>query len=367
MKIAIDISQIAYPGSGVARYVEKLVQSLANLDKSNQYLLFGSSLRMKFLLKDFSNNIYKINNHFNNKIYPFPQTLVEIIWNKLHIFPFENLTGKVDIIHTSDWVEPPSRAPKITTVHDFLVFKYPNLFPQDLVETQKRRISWVIEESKYIIVDSHSTKSDGVNLLSIPSSKLIVIYPGVSQIFVKKNRQDSQKILNKYKIKQPYLLCVGTREPRKNLDKTIEAFKIINRDYDISLVIVGKLGWGIDRKPNDERIIFLGYVPDTDLPYLYSETDCFVYPSLYEGFGFPVLEALSCGAKVVTSKEGSLKEVGGKFTIYVDPESLSSIVDGIEKALKSKQESEKAMLWAKSFTWEKTAREVLEVYKKAAF
>lgn len=365
MKIGIDISQLAYEGTGVARYVEKLVLTLVTIDKKNEYILYGNSLRKKAVLDLYYETVRVKNNKISKKIIPLPQTLIEIFWNKLHILPIESFIGKVDIFHTSDWVEPPAKALKVTTIHDFLVFKYPFLFPEEIVETQKRRISWVIKESNAIIVDSHSTKKDGVELLAIPEDKMFVVYPGVAENFKPIEKDRLSQVLKKYLIAKPYLLSVGTREPRKNIEKVIEAFKIIKKNIDLQLVIVGKLGWGRERVPDDSDIKLLGYVPDEDLQALYSGTACFVYPSLDEGFGFPVLEALACGAKVVTSGGGSLKEVGGKYAHYVDPENYQDIVQGILIMLdKNKKETEESIQWAKSFTWERTAEEVLNIYNK---
>lgn len=363
MKIGIDISQLVYKGTGVARYVEHLVSKLVEIDDKNEYILFGNSLRKKNILDVYYNKNLKINPRVNKKIIPLPQTFMEILWNKLHIIPIENFIGKVDLFHTSDWVEPPAKAKKVTTIHDFLVFKYPELFPQDLVETQKRRVSWVINEAEIILVDSESTKKDGYELLSVPKEKMVVVYPGISANFKPASNAEIKRINSKYRISKPYLLSVGTREPRKNVDRIIAAFKTFEKKLDMELIIVGNLGWGYERNPNDERIKLLGFVPDEDLPVLYSGASCFIYPSLYEGFGFPVLEALACGTKVVTARGGSLAEVGNSYCTYVDPENTESIAEGIKKALVVKT-PEGAVSWAHSFKWERTAKEVLDIYQK---
>lgn len=367
MKIGIDISQLVYTGTGVSRYVEKLVTELVEIDKKNEYILFGNSLRKKNILDDFYNTIKIKNKTVRKKIIPLPQTLIEILWNKLHIATIEQFIGSVDIFHTSDWVEPPAKAKKVTTIHDLLVFKYPELFPQDIVETQKRRISWIIRESEIIIVDSRSTKQDGIELLSIPASKMVIVYPGVSENFSPASTSEVIRAKQKYTIRKPYLLSVGTREPRKNVDKIIGAFKILENKFDIELVIAGNLGWGVERNPNNERIKLVGYIPDNDLAALYTGATCFVYPSLYEGFGFPVLEAMACGIEVVTSKGGSLSEVGGKFATYVDPENTESIADGIRQVLNKEKERKNTLIaWAKSFSWEKTANQILKIYYQIA-
>lgn len=364
MKIGIDISQLAYQGTGVSRYVEKLVLKLITIDKKNEYILYGNSMRRKSVLEEYCSEVINKNKKVGKKIIPLPQTLIEIFWNKLHILPIESFIGNVDIFHTSDWVEPPSKALKVTTVHDFLVFKYPFLFPEEIVETQKRRISWVIKESSAIIVDSHSTKKDGIELLEIPEDKMFVVYPGVAEDFKPIDKDKLSLILKKYLISKPYLLSVGTREPRKNIEKVIEAYSLLKKNIDLQLVIVGRLGWGRERVPDDSDIKLLGFIPDEDLQALYSGTDCFVYPSLDEGFGFPVLEALACGAKVITSEGGSLKEVGGKYATYINPTDTKDIAQGILKVLDKKINVEESIQWARSFTWDNTAKGVLNIYNK---
>ncbi len=192
---------------------------------------------------------------------------------------------------------------------------------------------------------------------------MVVIYPGVSDSFYPVSQKEVIRVKNKYKIEKAYLLSVGTREPRKNVAKIIEAFKFLKGQFDIELIIAGKLGWGVERNPNSERIKLVGFIPEADLPALYTGASCFVYPSLYEGFGFPVLEALACGTDVVTSKGGSLAEVGGEFATYVEPEDSDSIAEGINKVLKKNNTDKTAQLkWARSFSWDKTAREVLNIY-----
>ncbi|MBI2029517.1 glycosyltransferase family 4 protein [Candidatus Gottesmanbacteria bacterium] len=365
MKIAIDISQICYQGSGVARYVEQLVEHMIKNDDKNQYLLYGNSMRQKKILLDFIYKMKKLNSNIENKIIAMPQTLADILWNKLHILPIENLIGEVDIFHASDWVEPPvKKALKVTTIHDLLVFKYPGYFTQEIIDTQKRRISWVLAESNMVIVDSHTTKNDLIDLFDFPKDKIKVVYPGISSNFRRQSEEKIREVREKFSLKNPYILSVGTREPRKNVDKTIEAFDKIKDLFDFDLVIVGKLGWGPDKRSGDDRVKLLGYVDDKYLPSLYSAASCFVYPSLYEGFGFPILEAMACGSGVVTSKGGSLSEIGGKYAVYIDPLDSSSIASAILKVIKGldKKTINDAASWARSFNWDHTAREIIKIY-----
>jgi len=180
MKIGIDISQLAYERTGVANYLRNLVQSLIEEDKENEYVLFFSSLRknIQFSSFKFSQGTYS---NVSIKQFKFPPTLLDLLWNKLHIVPIESLIGNVDIFITSDWTEPPTKkAKKATILYDLIVYKYPEETAGKIVETQKRKLEWVKKESNMILCISKATKRDAEEILGIDEKKLAVIYPGYS-------------------------------------------------------------------------------------------------------------------------------------------------------------------------------------------
>lgn len=362
MRIGIDVSQIAYEGTGVASYTRNLVKSLTKIDQDNEYVLFGASLRRKNVLQNFA----------PGKYFSIPPTALDIFWNKLHILPVENLIGKVDIFHSSDWTQPPTKAKKITTMHDLVVYKYPESSHPKIINTQKRRLEWVAKECDIVIADSIATKNDIIEILKIPEEKIRVVYLAAGEEYEIKEIKTIKAIKAKYNIEKDYILVVGTREPRKNMDRVIEAFKSLKLD-DVDLVIAGKQGWG-DMKINDEKwaignVKTLGYVPQEDLPALYSGATVFIYPSLYEGFGVPVLEAMSCGCPVITSNVSSLPEVGGEAAEYVDPLNTNDIAVKLLGTLKlpmdgRKKIIEKSLAQAGRFSWDRTAKETLKVYEE---
>lgn len=362
MKIGIDISQLAFPGTGVAIYTQNLVENLLKIDKENQYIFFFSSLRQS----------PPENLKSNLKSYKFPPMLLEFIWNRLHVLSVEKLVGKVDIFHTSDWLEPPAKCSKVTTIHDLAIFKYPETFisrgGHDIVSNFKRKLKWVKKESKIIIAVSQSTRNDIVEILGIPEKKIKVIYEACDTEFTKKSTGDTEKMKRKYGIDGRYILAVGTREPRKNLKRVIEAYEMLGSN-EMKLVIVGKFGWGEEMsnlKPQTSNLKLLDYVPHGDLPALYSGSECFVYPSLYEGFGLPILEAMSCETPVVTSNVSSMPEVAGRAAVFVNPEDTEDIARGIEEALQNRNDLiRKGKERVKEFSWEKTARETLKIYQEA--
>lgn len=357
MKIAIDISQIVHQGTGVARYMSELVDNILTFDKVNNYLLFGYSFRKQQLIKDFVASHRK---KIESKIFPLPPTLWEFIFNDFHKLKIENLIGNFDIIHTSDWIEVPSDKLKISTIHDLLPVMHPQYFPKKIVSTQLKRLNWINKESDIIIVDSVSTKTDCLKHLSIKEKNIYVVYPGIDKKFFIKS-SESSKILEKYRINSPYIISVATQEPRKNLKGAIQAFQKLNNQR-LDLIIVGKFGWG-DKVEHNKNIKLLGYVSEEDLPILYQNSACLIYPSLYEGFGFPILEAFASGVNVVTSDRGSIREIGSDFAFYVDPLNINKIAEGIDKAMHASFNN-KAKEWAKTFSWERAAKEIIKIYEK---
>ena len=356
MKIAIDVSQVVY-GTGVSVYTKNLVDNLLRIDKENQYILFAGSLRRKAdILSIFP----------SAKVFPIPPTLANLLWNRLHIFPIEKLIGQVDVFHSSDWAEPPSRAFKVTTVHDLAPFLYPNLFPRDvirnIVNVHRLKLSWVREETKRIIVPTAATKDDLVRL-GFTEETIRVIPESISKDFKKMPKDEVEKITRKHKIFGDYVLSVGM-DLRKNTDRIIKAFEHTSAGHDFKIVFVGLPKYMKIKESRNIRI--LGKVTQKDLIGLYSGARALVYPSLYEGFGLPILEAFACGCPVVTSNISSMAEVAGDAAALVDPDSVESIGEGIEKVLRGpKGYIEKGLKRVKDFSWEKTARMTLDVYEEA--
>jgi len=361
MKIAIDISQIVY-GTGVSVYTRNLVTNLIKLYPKIEFVLFAGSLRQAKKIKSFVSRLKA-----EKRIIPLPPRLLDVLWNSFHIFPIEKIIGTVDLIHTSDWTEPPSKLPKVTTIHDLIPFKYPSQTTSLSVQaTHRKRLSWVIRESKVIFVVSKSTKKDLLDLFKIDPDRIMVTYEGVERLFSPQPPDLIQRMKQKYCLGDNYIFSLSSIEPRKNLDKLILAFRKVKLKIpNLKLLIGGQLGWGT-RLETDPDIFTPGFLPDADLPALYSGCACYCLPSLYEGFSLSHLQAMACGAAVVGSNISSMPEVIGSAGILIDPNNVDSIAAGIVKSLKNKTSlSAKAIRRAKLFTWEETARLTFQGYKKA--
>lgn len=178
MKIGIDISQIAYEGTGVGNLTKKLVEHLLQIDKENEYILFASSLRQSIKYKVFGIR-YKNNKKIHLEIFRFPPTLLDLLWNKLHIMPIEWLIGDVDVFVSSDWTQPPTKqAKKATILYDLIVYKYPKETAEKIIAVHKRKLAWVKKEIDMAICISEATKRDAMEILGLPEEKLKVVYPG---------------------------------------------------------------------------------------------------------------------------------------------------------------------------------------------
>ncbi len=374
MKIAIDVSQVVY-GTGVSKYIENLIDALLKIDHKNEYILFGSSLRQRNKLNRFKEK----NSQYPNVIFkflPLPLSFLELMWNKLHIFPIDKVIGQIDIFHSSDWIQPPissKHTKKITTIHDMVVYLFPSSTHPRILANQKKRMLHVKQEVDLIIADSKATKEDIIKFLQIPQEKIEVIYLASSNDFRPQTDEAINAVLEKYKIKKPYIFSVATKEPRKNIQKLLEVFeKILQmpkyKYQNLQLVLSGKFGWG-DEFGSKENVIWTDYIPSEDLIALYSGCRVFVYPSLYEGFGLPILEAMACGAPVITSNNSSMAEIAKDTAILIDPRSEGQMKKAIELILDLKLDDYQkivnaSLTRARKFNWPKTARETLALYRR---
>jgi len=375
MIIGIDISSIPY-GTGVSNYTLNLVRSLLKIDKTNTYKLFYSSLRLPL-----PPEVARYKNQPNVKIYHhrLPPTLLSILWNQLHILPIQSLIGQVDVFHTSDWTQPPTKKAKnLTTIHDLVPFIYPETLHQRIVKTHKLKLQKAQKHCSHFICVSKNSQKDLLKLFpKINPQNTSIVYEAAEkkyQDFLKlspqKQQQEKDKIFKLYDLKN-FLLAQGTREPRKNLLRLITAFKQFKKENPSStlqLAITGKYGWGQDiNNGTSPSIRILGYIPEKDMVALHAAATALIYPSLYEGFGLPLVKSLKVGTPVITSNTSSLPEVVGDAALLINPRSTKEIKDAIQKIAKNynlrKSLSQKGIIQAQKFSWEQTAKDTLKIYQ----
>lgn len=268
-----------------------------------------------------------------------------------------------------------SPIPVVISIMDLSYIHFPQMFKKSDLFQLKNWTSYSVKKAKKILTISRTSKNDIIKEYEIEPRRVVITYPGVKMKNPKPKAQNPKLLRDKYGIRGEYILFVGTLQPRKNLVRLIEAFSKITPE--VKLVIVGKKGWLYEEilaAPKkfgvEDRVKFLDFVAEEDLPILYQNALCFVLPSLYEGFGLPILEAMANGCPVVTSNVSSLPEAGGEGALYVNPEDVDDITQKIKLILEDKKLREelveKGYKQVKKFSWEKTARETLKVLEEVA-
>ena len=375
MRIALDIRRVSE--FGVATYVRNVVWALAKLDRTNQYRLIGPPAR----LREFG--------ELPPNFVPIPYALVET--SPRDYFHFQNIIRRhaCDVVHVPHlfWVPQYMPCPYVVTVHDLLEY----LYPQNGGTGWKR---WMqdylthrtLTRAARIFAVSNSTRTDLMRLFHIPGSKIEVVYNAIDERFRHGHAspEDKQFIAERYQVNYPFLLYAGNIKPHKNIGRIIEAFAALkaelekeNRFTDLKLIIIGD---ELSKHPDLRRTVikagvqndvrFLGFVPIDVLRIFYDATKIFVFPSLYEGFGLPPLEAMALGTPVVTSNASSLPEVVGDAAVLVNPENVFEIMRALHRVLLDQalreRLKERSYRQAQRFSWDVSAQRILQVYQEVA-
>ncbi|MFA6272450.1 MAG: glycosyltransferase family 1 protein [Patescibacteria group bacterium] len=380
MKIGIDCRNILNSNgevAGVGHYTYFLVKNILKTDKHNEYYLYFD-YKMAGKTKEFEQKNVRI------KFFPFSQYKRYLPFTYSHMLISAVLMkSKLDVFHAPAYACPLTYPGKIVlTVHDLAIYRHPSWFPSGQSFSTKILVPKSIKKASRIISVSQATKRDIIQLFKISPNKISVVHEGVvPQKGPGKTKSFSKaEIQKKYKITDKYLFFVGTIEPRKNLIALIKAYNaLMLKDYkkfkDYDLVIAGLKGWKYEeifRTIKDQKfnykIRFLNYVSQEHKVALMKNATCFVFPTLYEGFGLPIAEAMSMGVPVITSKVSSMPEVAGDAAVLVDPNKVTDIQNAIAKVLGSKRQRDKmskaGLIQAKKFTWTKVAKETIDVYKE---
>lgn len=352
MRIGLDVQSTLGRKTGIGLYTANLLRALRQVAPQHLYveLSWGRTEEMR--------------------------TDRRLRWQQFEL-PRRARAAAVDILHVTGFDAPRWKpCPVVLTVHDLVGFIFPVNFPPVSRFYWSRWLPSTIGWADRIIADSEQTQRDLERLLGIPAERIEVIYPGVSETFQPVQDQVAlEKVRHKYGLPHPIILYLGTLEPRKGLDTLIDAYGSLAKDLQHDLVIAGKRGWyteplfrQVEALGLGRRVHFTDYVADEDLPGLYNLAHLFVYPSRYEGFGLPALEAMACGLPVVCTDVASLPEVVGDAALLVPPDDVKVLVAAMRRVLDDSllraDMRARGLKRASRYTWEETARHTAQLYEE---
>ncbi|MGE0885605.1 MAG: glycosyltransferase family 4 protein [Blastocatellales bacterium] len=366
MRIALDAIPLVAAKTGIGHYTDALAASLARIHQDHQYLLLSPF--------DFAFHAGNGTPPNLSKMF-FPVRSVFRKW-WLAGLPAMLRISPLDVFHGTNYCIPVfSPCPTVVTIHDLSLFTQSHTHEDDNVKRGRRRMPLMARRATRIIAPSEFTKHEIIRHLGVREDKIQVIFEAARDGMKPLPASECQPVLDKHQIRQPYLLYVGTIEPRKNLLTLIRAYDELLRttEHRPQLVMCGGRGWLcdevfqlVDELKLTDQIRFTGYVDDEDLPALYSSAEIFLYPSLYEGFGLPPLEAMACGAPTITSNVSSLPEVVGRAGLTHDPNDWQTLTAHIARLLgdsAARQNFKQAGKdQAAHFSWDRAARETQSVY-----
>jgi len=365
LKILVNAIPLTGIKTGIGRYIEGLYAELERFPGIEVWYFDGRSVsknRPQLPRANLRKSLVKI-------FWKIPSPLALIVRILFHVrreLIFMRINRKFDLYHEPGFFPFRTSIPTVFTIHDLSLLHFPAWHPRERVWYFrlffKRRLKYV----DYIFAVSDFTRKEVINTLNWPSERIRTVYPGYDdRLFYPRPKEEVHVINKKYRLPSRYYLFVGTGDPRKNLTLLEKAAP----QFEHPLVVVGWEGW---RKPAEtaSRIIFLGYISDKDLAAIYSGARALIFPSLYEGFGFPALEAMACGCPVILSRKASLPEVGGEAALYLDdphdPEALLKLLNQLEDPKERFRREELGKIQASKFSWRKAAQESLAIFKEVS-
>lgn len=363
MRIALDCRTLTAPKTGDRTYALNLSRALAELDGPEE--LFYYTWEPTTLTESANPRVRSV------LLPAWPRWT----WTPV-AFPRDLARRKMDLAHVQYLVPPAAPCPVVTTIHDVAFRRYPRLFPLKHRVLLNALIPLAVRQAAAILTGSEATRQDLIELFGVEPERVTVTPYAADPIYRPLEQRHAQRLVReRLGLPAPYLLSVGVLQPRKNLPRLVRAYNRIAAHIPHRLVLVGKEGWAPDElreavaeTPLGKEVIFTGYVADADLPVLYAGADLFVYPSLYEGFGLPPLEAMACGTPVITSNLSSLPEVVGDAGVLLDPRDEAGLAREILALLEDPARRQKlateGLERARLFSWRRCAEITRTVYQR---
>ncbi len=354
MRIVVDVSPLSHQRTGVGNYVRGSLAGIAEASSgADELVAFAPASRSGS--RQIRSALNGIELELRLPVLPGAHA-VRTIWSRAGTPPVERVVGPFDVFHFSDWMYPPQRAGvRSTMVHDLVPVRFPEWVHPRTRRMHGAKYRHAARTCNVVIVNSRYTGNDVTELLGIAPDRVHVAYPGVDESFRAEGKRST--------LGRPYVLTVATLEPRKNLGTLLDAHRTLGSD-ELALAVAGAAGWGEQPVLDAPGVVRLGYTPHEELPALYRGAAVFVYPSLFEGFGMPVLEAMACGVPCVASSHPSLDEACGDAAIRVDPNDPAAIAAGIARALADRGAlAERGLAHAAAFTWAANGRAHLAAWE----
>ncbi len=369
MRIGVDISAIQSTKSGVDWYTHRVVEEMMDLLGSDEQLYLFSSRETGF--EDHAASRSNVSVVRSNLVYQEP-------WRQF-VLPMLLRQHRIDVCFFTNFVlSIAATCPMVLTIHDLSFRLFPKTHSLRNVIWARSLVPISTRRSRHIIAVSNNTKLDLVRLMSVPSQKISVVHEGAPEEFNPDPHPEDEEAMSHYGIIKPYILFVGTLEPRKNLNFLIKSFdQVAKQRPDVHLVLAGRRGWmaqaifdELERLDLLGRVHITGYVRERFLPALYRQAAAFVYPSLYEGFGLPPLEAMASGTPVIVSRSSSLPEVVGDGGLYVNPLDTNELARAMDSIFSDPDLAadlrRKGLERAAGFSWKKAAEQTLEILRDAS-